>query len=71
MFMEHFHPLKINNKVCLSYLERKLQQDRYGVCIWKSKYLKSKENVFRGKQTTNTRYRPAYSELSKMEKWYG
>ena len=27
--MEHFTPLKTNNKVCLLYLQSKLTQDRY------------------------------------------
>ena len=55
--MEHFKPLKTNNKVCLVYLQSKLQQERYTWCIYLLKCLKSKEKTHLEANEQQTRCR--------------
>ena len=68
--MEHFQPLKANNKVCLVYSQSKLQQDIYSWCIYLLKCLKSKEKTHLEASKQQTMSRLTYLDVSKMEKWY-
>ena len=69
--MEHFQPLKTNNKVCIVYLQSKLQQDRYSWCTYLFKCLKSKGKTHLERNTEQTRSRLTYLDVWKMKKWYG
>ena len=69
--MEHFQPFKTNNKVCLVYLQSKLQQDKYSWCIYVLKYLKSKGKTHLDAKKQQKRYRLTYLVLSKLEQSYG
>ena len=69
--MEHFQPLKTNNKLCLVYFQSKLQEDRYSWCIYLLKCLKSKEKTHLEGNKQQTRSRLTYLDLWKIEKWYG
>ena len=48
-----FSGYKQTSKVCFMYLECKLQQDKYGWCIYKLKCHKMVERRYLEKQTTN------------------
>ena len=69
--MEHFQPLKTNNKVCLVYSQSKLQQDTYSWCIYLLKCLKWKEKTHLEANKQQTRCGLTYLDVWKMEKWYG
>ena len=53
--MERFHWLQTNNKLCLVYLECKLQREIM--------YLQGKKE--------QPRHNLTYLEISNIEKWYG
>ena len=69
--MEHFRPVKKNNKVCLVYIQGKLRQDSCGYCNYKLKCLKKEEISYFQANKQQTRYRLTYLELSKLEQRYG
>ena len=69
--MEHFQPLKTNNKVVLVYLKSKLQQDTYSWCIYLLKYLKWKEKTHLETNKQQTRCRVTDLDVSNVEKWHG
>ena len=46
--MQRFQRLKTKNSEFFLYLDRKLKQDRYGLCIYKLKYQKTVETNIEG-----------------------
>ena len=69
--MERFQPVKTNNKVCLVYIQCKLQQDSCGYCSYKLKCLKTEEIRYFQANKQQTRYRLTYLEVWKLEQRYG
>ena len=68
MLMENFQPLTRNNKVCLVYLQCKLQQDRRSLIQLQVKMPEKSRNKVFGKNKQQTRSHLRYLEGSKLEK---
>ena len=69
--MEDFQSLKENNKVCLVYLQFKLQQDTRSYCNYKLKCHKGAEIRYSELNKQQTRHHLRYLEVSKLEKRCG